>query len=190
MLSLEERGINLILLLGNHEAMLLSMQKLIGASVDLGRFPESIFRGAVVGFLIRGNETWATLKSYNLEGANEPEFWAFRYDNPVKHYEKVVEKIRLLDWKLPSSHLDLLCRCKTHHFERNCLFVHSGVRPDLVQMADARIAVERQLAEDAPRDLLDTRVVGTNSGFLRVSCAWAYATALSAFACARHSTLA
>ena len=36
LLSLEESGVNLIVLLGNHELMLLAMQRMVGADVDFG----------------------------------------------------------------------------------------------------------------------------------------------------------
>ena len=134
LLSLEERGVNLIVLLGNHEVMLLAMQRMVGANIDLTAFPASIFRGAAVSFLMRSNETWATLKSYGLESAEDPELWAFRSDDPELHFEKVSQRLNSVEWKLPRLHLDLLCRCKTHHIERNCLFVHSGIQPAHIRM--------------------------------------------------------
>lgn len=149
LLSLEQRGVNLIVLLGNHELMLLAMQRLVGANVNLTAFPESVFRGADVSFLMRENETWATLKSYGLEGANDPDLWAFRCDNPQRHFENVSQRLKSLDWKLPQAHLDLLCRCKTHHVERNCLFVHSGIRRGHLQIDDVHRAVDSQIQEDA-----------------------------------------
>lgn len=156
LLSLEQRGVNLIVLLGNHELMLLAMQRLVGANVNLTAVPESIFRGAEVSFLMRDNETWATLISYGLEGANDPELWAFRYANPQRHFEKVSQRLRSMDWKLPQPHLDLLCRCKTHHIERNCLFVHSGLRPVHLRFDNVHRAIDSQLEEDA-RELCWTR---------------------------------
>ena len=66
LLSLEEQGVTVIVLLGNHEAMLLAMQRTVGADVNFTALPESLFRGADISFLMRGNETWATLKSYVL----------------------------------------------------------------------------------------------------------------------------
>ncbi len=149
LLSLEQRGVNLIVLLGNHELMLLAMQRLVGANVNLTAFPESLFRGADVSFLMRDNETWATLKSYGLEGANDPDLWAFRHDNPQRHFESVSQRLKSVNWKLPQPHLDLLCRCKTHHVERNCFFVHSGIRPAHLQVEDVHRAVNSQLEEDA-----------------------------------------
>ena len=155
-LELERQGINVIVLLGNHELMLLAMQRLVGARVDLSAFPETIFQGADVSFLMRANETWATLISYNLEGANEPDYWAFRSHNPQAHYDYIAPRLQQLEWKLPQEHLDLLCRCKTHHIERNCLFVHSGLQPSFLQMDNAKQAVEAQLDSD-PRQLCWTR---------------------------------
>ncbi len=165
LLSLEERGVNLIVLLGNHELMLLAMQRLVGADVNLTAFPESMFRGADVSFLMRSNETWATLKSYGLESAEDPEFWAFRYDNPARHFEKVSQRLNRVDWKLPQPHLDLLCRCKTHHIERNCLFVHSGIRPDKLRMDDVHRAVESQIEEDARELCWNRDWLGQTPGF-------------------------
>lgn len=165
LLSLEERGVNLIVLLGNHEVMLLAMQRMVGANVDLSSFPESIFRGADVSSLMRSNETWATLKSYGLEGAETREFWAFRSDHPVRHFETVAKKLESIDWRLPQDHLDLLSRCKTHHIERDCFFVHSGIRPDHIQMASAQQAIDSQLRIDA-RDLCWNREwLGQTPGF-------------------------
>lgn len=149
LLDLEQSGVRLILLLGNHELMLLSMQRLVGADVNFTAFPESLFRGADVSFLVRDNETWATLKSYGLESADEPEFWAFRHDHPLQHFEKVEPKLKDLDWKLPQPHLDLLCRCKTHHVERNCLFVHAGFHPNYIRVDDAHRGLVSQLEDDA-----------------------------------------
>ena len=165
LLSLEERGVNLIVLLGNHELMLLAMQRIVGANVNFASFPDSLFRGADISFLMRDNETWATLKSYELESADDPELWAFRYDDPRQHFEKVSGKLKSADWKLPQPHLDLLCRCKTHHVERNCLFVHSGMRTAYIQSDDVHRAVDGQLSDDA-RELCWSRDwLGKTPGF-------------------------
>jgi serine/threonine protein phosphatase 1 len=125
------------------------MQRLVDANVNFVAFPESLFRGADVSFLMRDNETWATLKSYGLESADDPEFWAFRSDNPQQHFEKVAQRLKSVDWKLPQHHLDMLCGCKTHHIERNCLFVHSGLRTSHIQSDNVHRAVDAQLEEDA-----------------------------------------
>lgn len=156
LLNLGDQGVNVIVLLGNHEAMLLAMQRAIGADVNLSAFPESIFRGAEISFLMRGNETWATLKSYGRIGAEDPRYWAFRYDHAEQHFEKVFNQIAKLDWKLPQPHLDLLCRCKTHHIERNCLFVHSGLGLAHLQLPNAQCAIDAQLADD-PKSLCWSR---------------------------------
>lgn len=152
LLELEDRGVNVIVLLGNHEVMLLAMQRLVGAEIDLANYPEAIFRGADISFLMRSNETWATLKSYGLECADDPSYWAFRYDDPARHFEKVEQTLKDVNWRLPQSHVDFLCRCKTHHIERNCVFVHSGIGVNHLQLEDAERAVNAQLEEDA-RDL-------------------------------------
>jgi serine/threonine protein phosphatase 1 len=165
LLSLEQRGVNLILLLGNHELMLLAMQRLVGANVNFTAFPESLFRGADVSFLVRDNETWATLKSYGLESADEPEFWAFRYDNPQRHFENVSQRLKSVDWKLPQPHLDLLCRCKTHHVERNCFFVHSGIRLAHIQADNVHRGVDMQLEEDARELCWNRDWLGHTPGF-------------------------
>lgn len=165
LLCLEERGVNVIVLLGNHELMLLAMQRIVGAQVDFTALPESLFLGADVSFLMRDNETWATLKSYEIEYADDPEFWAFRRDNPQLHFEKVSQRLSRVDWKLPQPHLDFLCRCKTHHIERNCLFVHSGISRDHLQLDNVHCAVSAQLEEDA-RQLCWTRDwLGHKPGF-------------------------
>ncbi len=165
LLSLEEHGVNLIVLLGNHEVMLLAMQRMVGANVNLTAFPESIFRGADVSFLMRSNETWATLKSYGLENAEDPKYWAFQYDNPDRHFEKVLESLSRVDWKLPQPHLDLLCRCRTHHIERNCFFVHSGIRPANLRMENVHRAVESQIEEDASDLCWNRDWLGQTPGF-------------------------
>lgn len=165
LLGLQQRGVNLIVLLGNHELMLLAMQRLVGANVNFAAFPESLFRGADVSFLVRDNETWATLKSYGLESADDPEFWAFRYDNPQQHFKKVSQRLNQLDWKLPQSHLDLLCGCKTHHIERNCLFVHSGLRAAHIQIDNVHRAVDAQLEEDARELCWNRDALGRTPGF-------------------------
>lgn len=165
LVSLEKSGVNLIVLLGNHEVMLLAMQRAAGANVDLSAFPESIFRGADVSSMMRSNETWATLKSYGREVAEIREFWAFRHDDPVNHFETVAPKLDCEDWRLPADHLDLLSRCKTHHIARNCLFVHSGLLPKFLQMDSAQRAVSSQIEEDA-RDLCWSRKsLGQTPGF-------------------------
>ena len=165
LLSLEEGGVNLIVVLGNHEVMLLAMQRMVGANVDLTAFPESMFRGAEGSFLVRSNETWATLKSYGLEKAEEPEFWAFRGDDPQRHLEKVSKRLKSVEWKLPQRHLDLLCRCRTHHIERNCLFVHSGIQPGLLRMNDAQSALDAQLEKDASELCWNRDWLGQTPGF-------------------------
>jgi serine/threonine protein phosphatase 1 len=156
LIALEQRGINLIVLLGNHELMLLAMQRLIGAKVNLSHFPEELFRGADVSFLVRSNETWATLKSYGLECAEDPKYWAFRHHHPAIHFEKVRDDLPGLDWLLPQAHLDFLCRARTHHIERNCVFVHSGMAANQIALDDVRRAVAQQLDHDA-RELCWTR---------------------------------
>jgi serine/threonine protein phosphatase 1 len=165
LLSLESRGVHLILLLGNHEVMLLAMQRMVGANVNLNAFPESLFRGAEASFLIRSNETWATLKSYGLERAEDPEFWAFQGDDPERHLKKVSQRLNCVEWVLPQDHLDLLCRCRTHHIERKCLFVHSGIHPAHIRMRDAHLAVNAQLEEDAAELCWNRDWLGIQPGF-------------------------
>jgi serine/threonine protein phosphatase 1 len=165
LLKLEARGIKLIVLLGNHELMLLALQRMVGADVDLTAFPESIFLGADISFLMRRNETWATLKSYDLEGANDPHLWAFRADDPQQHFERVEQQIRSMPWKLPQPHLDLLSRCRTHHIERNCVFVHAGFRSEAVRLDEVQSAINWQI-EDEPRALCWSRdSLGETPGF-------------------------
>ncbi|QEG40896.1 metallophosphoesterase [Roseimaritima ulvae] len=165
LVQLEQRGIKLIVLLGNHELMLLALQRLAGAKIDLSGFPESIFRGADVSCLMRSNETWATLKSYGRDVADTRRFWAFRYDDPVKHFEAVAPLLESDEWRLPQDHLDLLSRCKTHYIARNCLFVHSGIRPQYIQMDSAERAVEAQISEDARELCWSREWLGQPPGF-------------------------
>lgn len=165
LLKLAARGINLIVLLGNHELMLLAMQRLVGAEVDLSAFPASIFRGADISFLMRGNETWATLKSYDFEGANDPDLWAFREDHPQRHFERVEQRIRNMPWQLPQPHLDLLCRCRTHHIERNCVFVHSGFLREYLRNDDVQSAVHLQIEADARALCWSRDSLGETPGF-------------------------
>lgn len=165
LLGLEGRGVRLIVLLGNHELMLLAMQRMVGAELDLSEYPESLFRGAEISALVRSNETWATLKSYGLECAEDPELWAFRHDNPQSHFESVSERLKQLDWKLPQSHLDLLCRCQTHHIERNCLFVHSGIEPTHLRAGNAHQAVQAQIHQDARELCWNRDWLGQTPGF-------------------------
>ena len=156
LIRLQEHGVRVILLLGNHEAMLLAMQRRIGADVDLSGLPESLFRDAEISFLVRGNETWATLKSYGLERVDDPVLWSFRNRNPQVHFENVLAELQNVDWRLPQSHLDLLCQGKTHHIERNCLFVHSGLEAANLEFDSASEAVQTQIDQDA-RELCWTR---------------------------------
>jgi len=165
LLELEQRGVKLILLLGNHELMLLAMQRIVGADVNITAFPDSLFRGADVSFFVRDNQTWATLKSYGFACADEPEFWAFRYDDPQKHFEKVSNRLDSVDWKLPQSHLDLLCRCKTHHVERNCVFVHAGICPAHIRIDNAHHGLDSQLKEDARELCWNRDWLGQTPGF-------------------------
>lgn len=164
-IDLQQRGVRVIILLGNHELMLLAMQRALGADVDLGNFPERLFEGADTSFLMRENETWATLKSYGLPGAETPELWAFRRDDPRQRLETVIQHLEPSDWLLPQDHLDLLCSCKTHHVERNCLFIHSGLDPVNLKMVNVQHAIEAQLAADA-REICWTRSwLGKRPGF-------------------------
>ncbi|MDA8743537.1 metallophosphoesterase [Rubripirellula amarantea] len=165
LVELEDRGINLIVLLGNHEVMLLALQQLAGANVDLSNMPESIFSGAAISCLLRSNEVWATLKSYGREVADIREFWAFRNDHPIKHFETVSSKLDDKEWRLPQRHLDLLSRCRTHHIARNCLFVHSGMRPEHIAMSDVRQAIESQLNMDASDLCWNRDWLGHTPGF-------------------------
>lgn len=148
LVSLEEQGVNVIVLLGNHEVMLLAMQRLIGTDVALAGFPEAIFQGAATSFFMRSNETWATLKSYGFAHVDDPEMWAFRLDAPDQHFERISDRLANVNWALPQSHLDLLSRCKTHHIERNCLFVHSGLQTDHLRLPNVGDAINAQLRED------------------------------------------
>jgi serine/threonine protein phosphatase 1 len=165
LLDLQQHGVNLIVLLGNHELMLLAMQRMVGANVDFTSFPDTLFRGADISFLMRDNETWATLKSYNLESADDPDLWAFRNKHPQQHFDDVSAKLASVDWKLPQEHLDLLCQCKTHHIERNCLFVHSGISPKHLQIDDVQQAVQLQLDEDAREMCWNRSWLGQSPGF-------------------------
>jgi serine/threonine protein phosphatase 1 len=165
LLGLEAGGVDVIVLLGNHEAMLLAMQRLIGADVELTATPESIFGGAAVSFLIRDNETWATLKSYGLESADDPELWAFRHDHPRLHFEKVAKRLQSIDWQLPKEHLDFLCRCKTHHVARHCVFVHSGIHPNHLHRDNVNDAIDAQINEDAKELCWNRGWLGQTPGF-------------------------
>lgn len=165
LVRLEQRGVELIVLLGNHELMLLAMQRLAGADVDLSGFPESMFRGADISCLMRSNETWATLKSYGREVAETRRFWAFRHDDPVRHFEAVASLLNNDQWRLPQDHLDLLSRCKTHYIARNCLFVHSGIRPQYMRMGSAARAVDAQLQDDARELCWSREWLGQRPGF-------------------------
>ena len=181
LLRLEAQGVNLIVLLGNHELMLLAMQRLVGANVNFTAFPESMFRGADVSFLMRSNETWATLKSYGLECAEDPDFWAFRSDNPDRHFEKISQRLNSVDWKLPQTHLDLLCRCKTHHIERNCFvrpFRNPPREPSNGQCTSCSRLANRRRRE---RAVLEPRLAGANPWFPGTDRAWTYAAVLFVF---------
>ncbi|MCR9118394.1 MAG: metallophosphoesterase [bacterium] len=165
LLALEERGINLILLLGNHEVMLLAMQRFLGANVSLGTLPDSIFRGAEISFLMRDNETWATLKSYGIEEADDPQFWAFRHDDPRRHFNRISQRLSRVNWGLPQAHLNLLSRCKSHHVERNCLFVHAGLGPAHVGNCNVKLAISSQRKEDPRAFFWNRDWLGTKPGF-------------------------
>lgn len=149
LIALEDAGVKLISLLGNHEIMLLAMQRFLGAEVDLSGFPAALFHEAEISFLMRNNGTWATLKSYGLEHADTQSYWVFEGKDPRAHFERIADELIGLNWLLPQCHLDFLCRFKTHHVERNCLFVHSGLHPTHLQTSDVERAVETQLQENA-----------------------------------------
>lgn len=165
LLTLEANGVNVIVLLGNHEVMLLAMQQLVGADVDLTAYPKSLFRGAEISFLVRSNETWATLKSYGLESAENPDFWAFERDHPAMHFETVSHKLKSVDWELPRPHLDLLSRARTHYIARNCLFVHSGLNPVHLRLDSAELAVASQIKDDASELCWNRDWLGQTPGF-------------------------
>ncbi|MEE2937941.1 MAG: hypothetical protein VYA84_18285 [Planctomycetota bacterium] len=147
--NLEQSGARVILLLGKHELMLLAMQRMINANLDLSNFPESLFESADVNFLVRDNETWATLKSYELQHAEEPQYWAFRHDDLQQHFERLSKTALGSQWHLPQTHIALLTRCETHHVERNCLFIHAGIRRKHNRSKNVHAAVEVQRQEDA-----------------------------------------
>lgn len=165
LVELEQRGVRLIVLLGNHEVMLLAMQRIVGADVDLSGFPGALFDGADVSFLVRSNEAWATIKSYGLERAEDPELWAFRNRDPQQHFDHVRSQLERVDWKLPPSHLDLLSRCRTHHIERNCLFVHAGLATEFLAMDDAGRAVAAQLDANPQAVCWEREWLGQRPGF-------------------------
>lgn len=152
LLDLESTGVEVVPLLGNHELMLLAMQRFIGAPVSLEQLPASFLEDAEVEFLIRQNGTWATLKSYGLDGIDRQDLWAFQGTHPREHFCAVSEKVADMPWQLPAAHLDLLSRCRTHYLARNCLFVHAGLNPKFLLSANAGHAVQSQL-DDCPRDL-------------------------------------
>ena len=165
LIDLEDRGINVVALIGNHEVMLLGLQRFIGADVDLSRFSDAIFHEAEISFMLRRNGGWATLKSYGFEHADTQRFWAFDKDDPRIHFDKIAGELSQLNWHLPQDHLDFLCRCQLHHLERNCLFVHAGMHPEMLSLSDARSAVARQLKEN-PKDLCWNREwLGQRPGF-------------------------
>ena len=162
MLGLQERGVDLILLIGNHELMLLALQRFIGASIRLPDVPEELLHEGEITFLMRSNGGWATLKSYDFDGVDDRNIWAFDCDDPREHFLRVAETIRQLDWILPGPHLELLSKCKTYHIDRNCLFVHAGLSPGFLRFSTAKEAVDAQLRSDArelcwARDWLGTR---------------------------------
>ena len=145
LLELDEHGIQLILLAGNHELMLLAMQRFLGVDLDLPQIPDDMLREAEITFLIRGNGGWATLKSYQFDRVDDRDLWAFAGDDPRLHFHRVSEELKNLDWVLPAAHRQLLSKCRTHHLERNCLFVHAGLHPDHLQCRTALEAAEAQL---------------------------------------------
>ena len=165
LIDLENSGVRLILLIGNHEVMLLAMQRIIGANVDLTHLPDEMFHEAEIEFLLRSNATWATLKSYGFDGVEAREFWAFQGDDPREHFKKVAAQLSGLNWQLPQHHLDLLCRCKTHHIERNCLFVHAGLHPTFLQRSDLESAIQGQLEERAKELCWNRDWLGQRPGF-------------------------
>ena len=145
LLDLEASGIGLIPLVGNHELMLLAAQRFLGVHLDLKEIPASMLHEAEISFFIRGNGGWSTLKSYGFSSVDDKQFWAFSAAHAREHFEAVANEIRQLNWVLPADHLSLLSRCKTHHIGRNCLFVHAGLRPDLLSLPSAEEAVATQL---------------------------------------------
>lgn len=145
LIELQRRGVELIPLVGNHELMLLAMQRFLGVELDLPQIPDAMLQHGEVEFFIRANGAWATLKSYGFDRIDERLLWAFGADHPRRHFENVAHQIRQQDWVLPQSHLDLLAQCKTHHLARNCLFVHAGIHPDFLTHSRAAEAVRAQL---------------------------------------------
>ena len=165
LIELEESGIDLILLAGNHELMLLAMQRFIGVKVDLHGLPDGMLDEAEIDFLMRHNGTWATLKSYGFTDVDARQLWAFDRDDPRTHFEKAADELSGVKWQLPQNHLDLLCRCKTHHLERNCLFVHAGMHPKFLQMGNVNSAIAGQM-DERPKDVCWNRDwLGRKPGF-------------------------
>lgn len=149
LVDLRQRDVNLILLVGNHELMLLALQRFIGAEFELPYIPNEMLAEAEMAFLIRGNGGWATLKSYGFDRVDERCMWAFEGDDPGEHFSRVSKTLKRVDWTLPKEHLELLSTCRTHHIERNCLFVHAGLHPQFLQAGTAEAAIEAQLRDSA-----------------------------------------
>lgn len=165
LIDLEASGVRVITLLGNHEAFLLGLQRFLGADVDLSHLPESIFQDAEMAFLLRRNGCWATLKSYGFEGVDDKRFWIFDRQQPRHQFERIVDEIAQMDWRLPQQHLDFLSRSRLYHIERNCLFVHAGMDPGAMVHGDAHRAVKWQIEED-PKELCWNRNwLGTTPAF-------------------------
>ena len=59
LLDLERRGVELVLLVGNHDLMLLALQRFLGAALDLSHLPPEMLFEAEMSFFIRGNGGWA-----------------------------------------------------------------------------------------------------------------------------------
>ena len=149
LVDLERRGVELILLIGNHDLMLLAVQRFLGAAVDLSHLPKEMLFEAEMSFFIRGNGGWATLRSYGFDRVDERSMWAFDGEDARQHFSRVAESLTQTDWFLPPEHLDLLSKCQTHHIDRNCLFVHAGLELQFLQFDSAESAVGEQIRSNA-----------------------------------------
>lgn len=140
LLQLRESGIRLIPLMGNHESMFIdSLREWTTEKALSQSFPSGFIDDAYAYRCIPSNGFQAVCSSYGW--GQQPE-----------------------SWLLPQSHREFFASIKTHHIERNCLFIHAGLGREASEKETVEEAINTQLQD--PHTLLWTRYeIDTPCGF-------------------------
>jgi len=165
LIDLEKDGVNVIRIVGNHELMLLAMQRLMGLEFELPHIPQEMLSNVCASFFVRSNGTWSILKSYGFPGVDDQRGWLFKAHGPEKAVPLVFEFAQTMPWNLPQDHLEFIAAARPFHIERNCLFVHAGLHPDHLNATSAAAAAEAQLLNEPSELSWNRDWLGMKPGF-------------------------